>query len=185
MVRPRSLVQLRVPAPAPPPGGPGPGRSSARRAAAGRCPGRGPWRSTPAAAARPTARPAGRSARSARPVMASASPTADSSSDDHCRYQVWCGCRPWRPGRPRSAPRGGRAPAAARRGSWRPPGSGIRSMRLPSSSTSPPDGLSSRPSARSSVDLPHPFGPMIVVDRPGLDAEVEPVDDGRGRRTRA
>ena len=41
-------------------------------------------------------------------------------------------------------------------------------MSRPSSSTAPALGRSIRDSARSSVDLPHAFGPMITVkDRSG------------------
>jgi hypothetical protein len=43
---------------------------------------------------------------------------------------------------------------------------GSVSIRAPSSSTSPPRGRSSRPSARSSVDLPQPLGPMTAVTAP-------------------
>ena len=68
-------------------------------------------------------------------------------------------------------------PAAARRGPSRPRGSGVWSMRLPSSSTCPRRAGSSRPSARSSVDLPQPFGPMTAVTVPVDDVEVEAVDD--------
>ena len=39
-------------------------------------------------------------------------------------------------------------------------------------------GASRRASARSSVDLPHPFAPTIAVILPGHEREVEPVDDG-------
>jgi hypothetical protein len=37
----------------------------------------------------------------------------------------------------------------------------------PSSTTEPPDGFSSRARPRSSVDLPHAFGPAITVIRAG------------------
>ena len=41
---------------------------------------------------------------------------------------------------------------------------GSDEMSAPSSSTDPPRGLSTRTSARSSVDLPHAFGPTMAVN---------------------
>ena len=43
---------------------------------------------------------------------------------------------------------------------------GIDEIERPSSTTCPRDGLSRRDSARSSVDLPHAFGPTITVNDP-------------------
>ena len=42
----------------------------------------------------------------------------------------------------------------------------IELIALPSRTTDPPLGLSRRPSARRSVDLPQPLGPMTVVITP-------------------
>ena len=50
-------------------------------------------------------------------------------------------------------------------------------MARPSSSTAPAVGRSSRPSARSRVDLPQPLGPTIAVNEPSVSCEVEVVDD--------
>jgi hypothetical protein len=45
---------------------------------------------------------------------------------------------------------------------------------LPSSTISPDVGESRRASERSSVDLPHPFAPTIVVILPGAMARSSP-----------
>ncbi|CAM5535012.1 hypothetical protein SVIOM342S_01208 [Streptomyces violaceorubidus] len=47
-------------------------------------------------------------------------------------------------------------------------------MSSPSSTTVPPVGLSSRDRVRSRVDLPQPFGPMMVVITPGGIATSRP-----------
>ncbi len=45
-------------------------------------------------------------------------------------------------------------------------------MSAPSRTTRPAEGLSSRDSPRSSVDLPHAFGPTIIVnDLSGIDTD--------------
>ena len=54
---------------------------------------------------------------------------------------------------------------------------GVRAIARPSSSTCPDVGRSSRPSARSSVDLPQPLGPTIAVKEPSVSVEVQVVDD--------
>ena len=48
----------------------------------------------------------------------------------------------------------------------------------PSKSTAPPDGLSARESARTSVDLPEPFGPITPTKRPGISASDKAASAG-------
>ena len=79
-----------------------------------------------------------------------------------------------RRGRRRSCPRARWATAAAGPGSWRPPCSASCGC-LAVEQHPPPDGLSSRARARSSVDLPQALGPTIVVT-------VRPRCRGRDRR---
>ena len=49
-------------------------------------------------------------------------------------------------------------------------------MALPSSNTCPAVGMRTRASARSSVDLPHPLGPMMAVNEPSGIATDRPVE---------
>ena len=56
---------------------------------------------------------------------------------------------------------------------------GSDEISAPSSSTEPARGLSMRTSARSSVDLPHAFGPTIAVKPPsGMSTDRLSRDDG-------
>ena len=49
-------------------------------------------------------------------------------------------------------------------------------MLMPSSSTSPSDGISMRFTQRSSVDLPAPLGPIKHDDLARGDREIDPID---------
>ena len=67
-------------------------------------------------------------------------------------------------------------------GMWTIPRSAITSacspsIRCPSNQTSPANGFISPLTARSRVDFPCPFGPMITTHRPGCDPEREIADD--------
>ena len=104
-----------------------------------------------------------RSARSSTLVMRKAVMTSSLSSDDHCRYQAWWGCRPRATKSDTISPSGatgvcGKTPRLRARSRRRKARMGV-----PSSVTSPACVGSKLAIARSSVDLPQPFGPIIVV----------------------
>ncbi len=163
--------------PAPRTGGSDRGTWSARRAAGCRSPARAPSRSRPAAADHRTARRSAGRRSPGRRSTSSPAATASSSALVHCRIQPWRGYRP-RPTRSATVmPSGAVGDCGSRPSLVATSRVGIDWMLLPSSSTVPCDGFSSRASVFSSVDLPHALAPTITVILPVGISHRQVVDD--------
>ncbi len=100
---------------------------------------------------------------SVRRVADKASATACSSLSSHCRNKLWYGARP------RATRSATRIPSGAVEDCGNNPNccatclAGRSVIAVPSSKTWPSEGVSTREQARSNVDLPQPFGPMMAV----------------------
>ena len=155
-----------------PPGSAGRGRSSARRAAARRCPGRGRWRARPAGSSPPESSSTPRSAIAATPVTVHR--PGDRARARPGRRPPAAAVRvPAVPDDVAHADAAGRRPALRQQGDPAGEllgGQGERVACRRRGSTVPRSGRCSRASARSSVDLPLPFGPDERGHPPGTAA---------------